>query len=1224
MAQFYDIRFDNKDCMVPLQLNNNILNSAKTPELDRFDNPTERIWELDDLLPMYPDQNIPNIQTYITAKEEFIEKSAPAEEPIPEKGQFFSYQELFHRYGMLYDRIINIQRAGTGKTGAGGGLALKIKRHRKLNEVFDFIDLFSNRHRSNIKRVIILVPNKIIGTEFRNQLIYKYGLPGEFDIDALQEKETRGAKTKAMNTMLTDFIKIETYRTLAGRISGMTDEKLHKEFDDSLIIGDELHNLRIESGEGIAEETGGRKKRRQAATYEIIHHLFHVILRATLIGMSASLAINDAAEVIDHFNLFLPLDQQIPNDRVKFKEMTIDELEPYYRGKISYIRESGTYVVLKQIGEYTSGDLPGTRHVYNIKGQEYLTSKKIYAVPMYTKVEIDGKIADTPTQGAVYLDHIRKSGVKITLNDIDEEDIIDAAKAEVETEDTTDNIEVGSGKNNNFFRQTGKLKQISNGIFPDGSYGTEGFDKYIKFDEYLNDYVGTPELIEFISNINYLRILSIKYAEIISIVKDTNRFPGPCYGYTHLKLGSGAIYLGICLEQHGFEKYRGLSYPFKNDPKNTHYDPSCSPINEDNFCTADELLRVEKHSAISDAFPKKLRYAILTSGMGEAAIINIMELYSSPENIDGEYLKFLIITPFGSEGINLSHSTAFILIDPAWNPAGDYQPMRRGIRELSHIYKLIQLKQMYPQDPNIKLDIEIYNMAAYIEGMTGSWELSLYNLSESKDIEIKINERREKMIAFDKELHKRRNERPTDIDKNGTEECDYMECTYPMYDPLPPPGYIDYSTYDILYSDELLLNIIQDIKVIFKENYSITLQNLMYLLKDYRKKSVLKSLEKIVTHKIPIINRIGNVSYLYEDGENLFVYDEVPVASNIVTNNTYSLTYYNKYLIATDISNIEDYISDEQSNIQNKAIELILSNQNIEILRDTFEQLSLPNKVKVFEDLVINMYKGAQPTPLSTYIFNKYKKSFFVEKEPIRDIALSSQSLSSANGNKPGKKSKNRVQTNVELSTVSPYKVDIPINSTVGEEVVIHILYGDLQPKSAIAVSSTFKNAEGRIRIFSKSTGVWRDTNNYELPVYREIIVERRKEDIEKFKDKGLYGTILDDGKFRIVNNPKGVEYMDGRKTIKGAMCKDMHKPVLAQIMYNLNIDLGFLPRIASFSYKDATDYLIKEDIDISKLESNQITYYYHVLMSKVTRPKLCAVIQDTMESRGLIYKHNV
>ena len=125
---FSNIQFSNEDCLLPLQLRDGNYTTALDPELDRSESSdltdnNGRIWELDDLLPMYPDQNIPNIQTYITAKQEFREKSAKVKEEIPEQGQFFSYQELFHRYGMHYDRIFNMQRPGTGKTGVGPRVA---------------------------------------------------------------------------------------------------------------------------------------------------------------------------------------------------------------------------------------------------------------------------------------------------------------------------------------------------------------------------------------------------------------------------------------------------------------------------------------------------------------------------------------------------------------------------------------------------------------------------------------------------------------------------------------------------------------------------------------------------------------------------------------------------------------------------------------------------------------------------------------------------------------------------------------------------------------------------------------------------------------------------------------------------------------------------------------------------------------------------------------------
>ena len=599
-----------------------------------------------------------------------------------------------------------------------------------------------------------------------------------------------------------------------------------------------------------------------------------------------------------------------------------------------------------------------------------------------------------------------------------------------------------------------------------------------------------------------------------------------------------------------------------------------------------------------------------------------MRLYNAPENIDGEYLKFLIITPFGREGINLFNSTAFILIDPGWNTASDFQGETRGMREVSHENKIVQLRKKYPNMPNIKVEIEIYNMCAYVEG-ANSWELSLYTLSESKNIEIKINERYKKMIAFDKDLHKLRNERSDDIGKEGSDECDYSLCTYPMYDPLPPADYIDYTTYDILYSENVILEIIERIKLLFRYTYSISLNNIMKELNNYRKKLIVISLERIIANKISIINRIGNVTYLYEDGENLFVYNEVPIASNMKMNNIYSLNYYNRYLIASDVQNIEDYISDEQNTIQNKAIDIILQARDTtseEFIRN-FENLSLSNKIKIFEDLVISSRENKQQNvAVSNYVFNKYNKSFFNEKEPVRDIALSSQRLASSGQTKSKKVKKGQVDFSLE--SISPYKVDIPTSDLAGEEIIIHILYGDLQSKSTISVSPAFNNAEGRIRIFKPSSGVWRDANDYELPIYRAIIVNRREQDIESFKQKGLYGTILG-GHFRIINNPSGIEYMDKRKTIKGAKCVDMKRYKQAEIMYTLKVNLAMLPRITPVDLGTATNFLMKNySTEVTSITSEQIMYYYYVLVAQSNRKDLCDIIYTVMDQRGLIYKY--
>src|SRR5206468_11330340 len=128
------------------------------------------------------------------------------------------------------------------------------------------------------------------------------------------------------------------------------------------------------------------------------------------------------------------------------------------------------------------------------------------------------------------------------------------------------------------------------------------------------DYMATEELQAAISNPEYLPYLTIKYAWI----KDellSSKYDGPCYSYTHLKVGSGAIYLGLCLEAYGFYKFNGRSSAFKKQQKPPKGNPACTPETEDLYCTPQEIKQVSIETEINEDFEPHLRYAILTSQM---------------------------------------------------------------------------------------------------------------------------------------------------------------------------------------------------------------------------------------------------------------------------------------------------------------------------------------------------------------------------------------------------------------------------------------------------------------------------------------------------------------------------------------------------------------------------------------------------------------------------------
>lgn len=1259
------IDFNNDEPLLPLQIdkNNWKLISAITPELDRADKKTENVYELEDLLPMYPDQNIPNIQTYITSKFEFKEKGALLKEPLPKRGEFLKHQEFVHRYLHHYRKLLILHRPGTGKTGAIGGLTEKIKHNLKINETLDFIDTFFSEHRSSIKRAFILVSNPLLQTEFKTQLVYRYSAPGDYDIDNLGTKNEISSKNRIIGKILKGFYKITTYTKFAKLVmtSGFDPEvplsetpnhviaKLNELFSDSIIAADEAHNFRIEAPEGenpIKIKKGAQRSK--AINYKCIDVVFHLVSRCTKVIMTATPMINYASEIIDLMNLLLPLNNQIPNskeDRLNFTKMTVNDLEPYFRGKISYVRESGTFVDKKYIGVNIMDPYnPKEVYKYNIGDKIYPSGQLIFPLSMLVNLVDDNnqpaKILDKDgyttnerlkCQGDVYLGNVDSSYINIMEVQVPEDVLEDEIAAEELKEDIDDSeideivtkarVDIGS----NFFKRIGKFRQISDGVFPDGSYGSVGFNKYIIEDKITKEYHGTPELLANISQMDYLQALNVKAAFIIENIKDEMNSPGihgPIYSYMHLKKGSGAIYLGICLEAHGFEKYTGKESVLKRKVGPITFNPSCTPTAEDQYCSQEQLNKVKEEQELKDTFSKKLRYAILTSGINETDRNNILALYSSPANINGEYLKFLIITPIGREGINLASSMRFYLIDPSWNPSSEFQAESRGLRETSHNEKFKQLEGTGID----KLEIPIYNLAAYVKDERNntvfSVERDLYTLSEKKDIEIKMKERDCKILSVDQNIHKKRNQKITDIGKEFTGDCDYDICFYDMHDPLPPDDYIDYSTYDIIYSDDVIDKIIHNVKNIFRTDYSLSVNDILDRLVEFRPKLILRALIKIIKDRVKLTNRLGYTCYLLEDQGMLFTQKEYPVTTVNNYQKHYNLNYYSKHLILSDDKRLEDYISDDQLITQSTIIKNMGDTSSNEVIESILQQLSLINIVKLFEDAVINKFITGNTKPIDDYLINKYSKSFSKINEPVKDILNSSLILSTTPAKKPGRKAKTDISfPSMKNPDVSPYRIKHPVSNLEGIPVYVHLLYGDLQNVTGTARTANYNKAEGVIRILRTSDNIWRDTNEAESPVYKQMFINQRVENNAVFNQQGIHGKILADGKFRIVNITPGERHTDRRKNKNGQVCSTMTKAVLMDIMYKLGMplteDIGlYVPSSNVGEMKG----LLSKTFDVETLNAQQLVYYYKITKSGINNYILCDKIRYLMEARGLIY----
>jgi hypothetical protein len=164
-------------------------------------------------------------------------------------------------------------------------------------------------------------------------------------------------------------------------------------------------------------------------------------------------------------------------------------------------------------------------------------------------------------------------------------------------------------------------RQASLFVFPDGSWGQEGFNRYKSSLEQFRD----PGLY----SVKYSRVL-----EILSAVR------GNVYIYCSVVQGSGIVLLSAILRLNGYKRCKGT----------------------------------EK--------TKGKRFILLTGqSQGINALINY---YNRDENAQGEYCQVVLGSRKISEGFTFKNVQRIILLTFHWNANETAQAVRRGIRYNSH------------------------------------------------------------------------------------------------------------------------------------------------------------------------------------------------------------------------------------------------------------------------------------------------------------------------------------------------------------------------------------------------------------------------------------------------------------------------------------------------------------------------------------------------------------
>lgn len=757
--------------------------------------------DITNFLPVYPDINdldddmfnpySDNFYETIYRKEEFYENKLSAVEDFPDVvGTLMKNQKLISRFfssRTIYDQLLLVHAMGSGKGCTAIGAVEQIKSEG-----------------GGFKGAIYIAKGEALLQNFMNELVFKCTdgryIPENYDDLTELEKVHRTKK------LIKEYYTLNTFETFAKKIKSKTNEQLQREYNNYIIIIDEVHNLRIKdttTDKGIN-------------IYSEFHRLLHTVKDCKILLMSGTPMKDGVEEISSIMNLLLPLDSQLPSGDefvdqffsrsssgvLKVKNNKVDTLKSVFKGRVSFLTN-----MQSNIKKIFMGELLG-----NLK---------------YLKVVEDfmGKFQSDAYKLAYELDKGDRKGVY------------------------------------------SNSRQASLFVFPDGSYGDAGFKKYITAKSTSKK---GQELMKNIETYNYsisaalakeldgvsvedklkkLQKFSSKYADSIKLVLKAQQEGKSIFIYNEYVKGSGLVLFGFILEIFGFKRATG-----------NEADKSFHP-----------------------------RYASLTSETAsDKQLTDLVNRFNKPDNMNGKVINVIMGSRKISEGFSFKNIQIEDIHTPWYNYSETSQAIARGIRLGSH-------RQLI--EAGIIPNVEIYQRVSIPSNKVQSIDLDMYQISEVKDVSIKGVERILKVSAWDCGLAYDRNHVTTE---DGERECDYTTCDYKcegISDLTVEKQDLDYSTFDIYYNTQIVEQIIERIKILFRTNFRLDLNTITDYLSDFSEFQVITALHDIINKSTQFTNKYGFLSYMKEENNIFFLVDSLSVAGQ------FSSDYYTEFPnISTDIT----------------------------------------------------------------------------------------------------------------------------------------------------------------------------------------------------------------------------------------------------------------------------------------------------------------------------------
>lgn len=815
---------------------------------------------------LYPLLTQPDFNIKIAEKREFHDTKFPDEviDNVEAHGNFLCNEKEFelmpHQKFVRnflssmtpYNGVLLFHGLGTGKTCTAISVAEQTRQYYKhLN--------------SNKKIIIIASPN--VKENFKTQLFDARKLKQENGIwnlrgctgkSYLREINPMSMKNLKKENIIKEVNKIirASYRFLGytefaniiGKILSTTKGEqaeiraLRKHFSDTLIIIDEVHNIR---------HTALNPKKRVAI------NLLKVV-KATqnmkLLFLSATPMYNSHDEIIWLLNILNINDGRAPVLR-----------NEVFNKKGEFIisddgEESGKkYLASRCIGyiSYLRGQNPYT-FPYRLWPAEFASKASLVTMlakshKMYPSKQInDEVILDPPAHLDLFLVNIHKyqeAGYTALI------ETIKGRLAEIKKTDAAlgyEMLEMAIQGLNIIFPYTLPITNTS------ALYGLNGLKNTMIFNKKKNNFKYRNSILQEHGRIFSYSEIGKYSSKIASIMHSIKRSEGIILIYSHL-IYAGCVPIALALEEMGLQRY-GRKSLFKTAPH--------PPVDYKTM-----------RPASGDAPFIPATYAMITGDNILSPNKNKDEMaeITNPKNINGEIIKVVIISKAGAEGLDFQNIRQVHILEPWFNLNRIEQVIGRAVRNCSH-------KAL----PFIKRNVEVYLYGTLLSGKEPqeSADLYIYRKAYDKAIQIGQVSRLLKRNAIDCYLNSSYNNLSIDkivkqqlssvptgetIDFNIKSKpysalCDYMKkCKYNCV-PVGDVGKINDDTYNERFIIMNMDKIVERIRSLMKDQFLYKRQDLISHIrvhKDYPMMQINEALSYLIDDKHEFITdmfgRLGNL-----------------------------------------------------------------------------------------------------------------------------------------------------------------------------------------------------------------------------------------------------------------------------------------------------------------------------------------------------------------------------